>query len=83
MRSETVPPENQPVPNPDLPHILVLDAGFGGLKFCQKFSPGLARISVVDRQNHHLFQPLLYQVATYRRGARIVASPNIDVQTDD
>ncbi|MEM7673783.1 MAG: NAD(P)/FAD-dependent oxidoreductase [Verrucomicrobiota bacterium] len=44
--------------------ILVLGAGFGGVEFCKKFrSPG-CEITLIDRQNHHLFQPLLYQVAT-------------------
>ena len=47
-----------------LPHIVVLGAGFGGLTFCQQFDPHAARVTLVDRQNHHLFQPLLYQVAS-------------------
>ena len=57
------------------PHILVLGAGFAGLTFCQKFPSGLARITVVDRQNHHLFQPLLYQVATAGLSAPDIAQP--------
>lgn len=62
-------------PNANLPHILVLGAGFGGLKFCQKFPPGRARITLVDRQNHHLFQPLLYQVASAGLSAPEIAQP--------
>ena len=58
-----------------LPHVLVLGAGFGGLTFCQKFSPRRARVTVVDRQNHHLFQPLLYQVATAGLSAPEIAQP--------
>ncbi len=46
-----------------LPRIVVIGAGFGGLNFCQKIPSHRARITVIDRQNHHLFQPLLYQVA--------------------
>lgn len=46
------------------PHIVVLGAGFGGQTFCQKFRHPDARITLVDRTNHHLFQPQLYQVAT-------------------
>ena len=46
------------------PHIVVLGAGFGGLEFCKRFEDQNARITLVDRTNHHLFQPLLYQVAT-------------------
>ncbi len=58
-----------------LPHIVVLGAGFGGLTFCQKFPAGIARITVIDRQNHHLFQPLLYQVASAGLSAIDIAQP--------
>jgi NADH dehydrogenase len=58
-----------------LPHVVVLGAGFAGLTFCQKFPEGIARITIVDRQNHHLFQPLLYQVATAGLGAVDIAQP--------
>ncbi|HVU22499.1 MAG TPA: NAD(P)/FAD-dependent oxidoreductase [Opitutus sp.] len=61
--------------SPSLPHIVVVGAGFGGLTFAQKFPGGLARITVVDRQNHHLFQPLLYQVATAGLSAVDIAQP--------
>ena len=44
--------------------IVVLGAGFAGLTFCRRFRSDFAEIILVDRQNHHLFQPLLYQVAT-------------------
>ncbi len=57
------------------PHILVVGAGFGGLTFCQKFAHSKARITLVDRQNHHLFQPLLYQVATAGLSAPEIAQP--------
>jgi NADH dehydrogenase len=56
-------------------HIVVLGAGFGGLTFCQKFRHQNARITLVDRTNHHLFQPLLYQVATCALSATDVAQP--------
>lgn len=59
----------------DLPHIVVLGAGFSGLAFAKKFPSQLARITVVDRQNHHLFQPLLYQVATAGLAAPDIAQP--------
>ncbi len=58
-----------------LPHIVVIGAGFGGLTFCQKFPVGRARITLIDRQNHHLFQPLLYQVATAGLSAVDIAQP--------
>ena len=56
-------------------HIVVLGAGFGGLTFCKSFRAPNARITLVDRTNHHLFQPLLYQVATCALAATDVAQP--------
>jgi len=61
--------ENAPV------HVVVLGAGFGGLTFCQHFRHPNARITVVDRTNHHLFQPLLYQVAACGLSAPEIAQP--------
>lgn len=57
------------------PQVLVLGAGFGGLTFCQTFSYPEAEVTLVDRQNHHLFQPLLYQVATAGLSAPEIAQP--------
>ncbi|HEX3720919.1 MAG TPA: NAD(P)/FAD-dependent oxidoreductase [Verrucomicrobiae bacterium] len=56
-------------------HIVVLGAGFGGLEFCERFRHPAARITLVDRTNHHLFQPLLYQVATAGLSAPDIAQP--------
>jgi len=64
------------------PHIVVLGAGFGGLTFCQKFARPDARITLVDRQNHHLFQPLLYQVATAGLSAPEIAQPIRSILSD-
>jgi NADH dehydrogenase len=61
--------------NPAFPHVVVLGAGFGGLTFAQRLPSSLARVTVVDRQNHHLFQPLLYQVATAGLAAPDIAQP--------
>ena len=58
-----------------LSHVVVLGAGFGGLTFCHHFKHPGARITLVDRQNHHLFQPLLYQVATAGLAAPDIAQP--------
>jgi NADH dehydrogenase len=55
--------------------ILVLGAGFGGLTFCEHFSHPKAQVTVIDRTNHHLFQPLLYQVATAGLSAPDIAQP--------
>jgi NADH dehydrogenase len=59
----------------NLPHVVVLGAGFGGLSFAKEFASRQARVTVVDRQNHHLFQPLLYQVATAGLAAPDIAQP--------
>jgi NADH dehydrogenase len=62
--------------------IVVLGAGFGGLTFCQKFDSEQARVTLIDRQNHHLFQPLLYQVATGGLSAPDIAQPIRAILTD-
>jgi len=56
-------------------HVVVLGGGFGGLEFCKYFSSVDARVTLVDRMNHHLFQPLLYQVATAGLSAPEIAQP--------
>src|SRR6266567_7213201 len=56
-------------------HVVVLGAGFGGLTFCQSFRHPAARVTIVDRTNHHLFQPLLYQVAAAGLSAPDIAQP--------
>ncbi|MGO4404992.1 NAD(P)/FAD-dependent oxidoreductase [Bosea sp. RAF48] len=45
-------------------HVVIVGAGFGGLEAARNLAGAPVRITVVDRRNHHLFQPLLYQVAT-------------------
>ena len=62
--------------------VLVLGAGFGGLTFCQELSAPSAEVTVVDRQNHHLFQPLLYQVATAGLSAPEIAQPIRSILSD-
>ncbi|MEM6461160.1 MAG: NAD(P)/FAD-dependent oxidoreductase [Pseudomonadota bacterium] len=44
--------------------IVIVGAGFGGLSAAKELAKAPVRVTVIDRQNHHLFQPLLYQVAT-------------------
>src|SRR5438132_1508213 len=55
--------------------VVVLGAGFGGLTFCQHFRGANAQVTVVDRTNHYLFQPLLYQVAAAGLSAPEIAQP--------
>lgn len=60
---------------PQRKRVVVLGAGFGGLTFCQKFHDPNTDVTLVDRTNHHLFQPLLYQVATAGLSAPEIAQP--------
>jgi NADH dehydrogenase len=63
-------------------HVVVLGGGFGGLDFCKHFRRPNARITVVDRTNHYLFQPLLYQVATAGLSAPEIAQPIRSILSD-
>lgn len=55
--------------------VVVVGGGFGGMAFCGHFKKVAAAITIVDRRNHHLFQPLLYQVATCGLAAPDIAEP--------
>src|SRR6266581_1460559 len=55
--------------------VVVVGASFGGLTFCEHFCRPDAFVTVVDRTNHHLFQPLLYQVAMAGVSAPDIAQP--------
>lgn len=46
------------------PHVVIIGAGFGGLQATKALSDAPVRVTVIDRHNYHLFQPMLYQVAT-------------------
>jgi len=63
-------------------HVVVLGAGFGGLEFAKRFRRPNARVTLVDRTNHHLFQPLLYQVATAGLSAPEIAQPVRSILSD-
>lgn len=58
-----------------LPHVLVIGGGFAGLWATRALASAPVRITLVDRCNHHLFQPLLYQVATAGLPAPAIAGP--------
>jgi NADH dehydrogenase len=57
------------------PHVVILGCGFGGLFAARALAGAPVRVTVVDRTNHHLFQPLLYQVATAGLSAPAIAAP--------
>jgi len=62
--------------------VVVLGAGFGGLTFCRTFKHPGAEVVLIDRQNHHLFQPLLYQVATAGLSDSEIAQPIRSILAD-
>ena len=56
-------------------HVVVVGAGFGGLETVHRLAGAPVRITIVDRRNHHLFQPLLYQAATASLAPSEIAWP--------
>src|SRR6202021_953805 len=56
-------------------HVVIVGAGFGGLETAHWLAAALVSITLVDRRNHHLFQPLLYQVATASLATSEIAWP--------
>src|ERR1051326_3598669 len=60
-----------PVP----PRVLIIGAGFGGLSAPKRLANAPFDVTIVDRHNYHLFQPLLYQVATAGLSPGDIASP--------
>jgi NADH dehydrogenase len=59
----------------EAPHVVIVGSGFAGLAAAQALRSEEVRITVLDRTNHHLFQPLLYQVATATLAAPDIAAP--------
>ncbi len=57
------------------PRIVIVGAGFGGLEVARRLAKSDVRVTVIDRRNHHLFQPLLYQVATASLATSEIAWP--------
>jgi NADH dehydrogenase len=57
------------------PHVVIIGGGFGGLNCAQELAGAEVDITLVDRKNHHVFQPLLYQVATAALNAGDIAYP--------
>src|ERR1043166_10215826 len=57
------------------PQVIIVGAGFGGLEAAKKLACEDVRLTVIDRTNYHLFQPLLYQVATAALSPADIAAP--------
>ena len=58
-----------------LPRVVIVGAGFGGLWAAKALANAPVEVTIIDRENHHLFQPLLYQVATAALSPADVAAP--------
>ena len=59
----------------DRPHVVVVGAGFGGLEAAKRLGGLPVDVTLIDRRNYHLFQPLLYQVATGGLNPGDIAEP--------
>src|SRR5258706_11652285 len=57
------------------PRVVIVGAGFAGLTVARALADAPVEITLIDRRNHHLFQPLLYQVATAGLAPTQIASP--------
>jgi NADH:ubiquinone reductase (H+-translocating) len=57
------------------PHVVIVGAGFAGLAAAKRLGKAAVDVTVIDRRNHHLFQPLLYQVATAALSPADIAEP--------
>jgi NADH dehydrogenase len=58
-----------------MPRVVIVGGGFGGLYAARQFRRQTVSVTIVDRRNHHVFQPLLYQVATAGLSPGDIASP--------
>src|SRR6185503_9875983 len=58
-----------------VPRVVIVGAGFGGLAAAKRLAGQRVDVTLVDRRNHHLFQPLLYQVATAALSPADIAAP--------
>lgn len=66
----------------NLPRIVIIGAGFGGITCAQRLRDVPADVMIIDRNNHHLFQPLLYEVATAGLSPADIATPVRSLFTD-
>ncbi len=75
MAGPPVPHSAAPRPAAPRPRVVIVGAGFGGLEAARALARADADVTVIDRRNYHLFQPLLYQVATAALSPAEIAWP--------
>jgi NADH dehydrogenase len=75
MEPDTAPPIALARPHPDRPRVVVVGGGFAGLEVAKRLEKADVQVVLIDRRNHHLFQPLLYQVATATLSPADIAQP--------
>ncbi len=63
-------------------HVVIIGGGFGGLEAARRLAGKDVQVTLIDRRNHHLFQPLLYQVATAALNPSDIAYPIRSVLKD-
>ena len=66
---------DNPAPRPAAPCVVIVGGGFGGLNAARRLADRPVRVTLLDRHNYHLFQPLLYQVASAALSPADIASP--------
>jgi NADH:ubiquinone reductase (H+-translocating) len=59
----------------NVPHVVIIGGGFGGLEVAKRLATCNVRVTLIDRRNYHLFQPMLYQVATAALSPADIACP--------
>ena len=64
-----------PLKTPRRPNVVIIGAGFAGLAAAKRLAASPFDVTIIDRHNYHLFQPLLYQVATAGLSPADIASP--------
>src|SRR5262245_16811670 len=67
--------KSRKIMNTQNPHVIIVGGGFGGLAAARALRNAPVRVTLIDRTNHHLFQPLLYQVATSVLAPSQIGSP--------
>lgn len=61
--------------NNTVPHVVIIGAGFAGLAAAKSLAKTKAKVTIIDKRNYHLFQPLLYQVAMAGLSPADIATP--------